>query len=235
MDWDLWCGPAPLRKFNKKIHPLGHRQFLEYANGQLGDWGIHWIDQAMWIMDLTHPTKVFSTGGRRIKGPPVNSDAGQTSDSPDFQLATFDFDGFTVEWEHRQFAGNQVSKGEPVGALFYCQGGIFQLGWQSGWTFYPTDGSPGPHEEAQFSGETNSDNIKELWADFLDAIRTKRKPISDIETGHRATTAALLGMLSLKLGRSITWNGETQTIPNDPEAAALLKRDYRGNWKYPTA
>jgi predicted dehydrogenase len=231
----MWCGPAPLRKFNKKIHPLGHRQFLDYANGQLGDWGIHWIDQAMWIMDLTHPTKVFSTGGRRIKGAPVNSDAGQTSDSPDYQLATFDFDGFTVEWEHRQFAGNQIQKGEPVGALFYCQGGIFQLGWQSGWSFYPTDGSPGPHEEAQFSGETNSDNIKELWADFLDAIKTKRKPISDIETGHRATTAALLGMLSLKLGRSITWDGEKQAIPNDPEAAALLKRDYRGSWKYPTA
>src|SRR5262249_21158144 len=40
LDWNLWCGPAPLRPFNKAIHPKGFRQFLDYANGQLGDWGI---------------------------------------------------------------------------------------------------------------------------------------------------------------------------------------------------
>jgi predicted dehydrogenase len=233
MDWNMWCGPAPLRPFNKKIHPLGHRHFLDYANGQLGDWGIHWLDQAMWILDLKHPTTVFSTGGRRIKGEPVNSEAGQTSDAPDHQIATFEFDGMTMEWEHRQFAGNHAFKGESVGTIFYGQGGIFHLGWQSGWTFYPTDGAEGPHEEAKFSGEQNSDNIPDLWADFLDAIKSKRRPVSDIEAGHHATTAALLGMLSLKLGRSIKWDGEKQTILNDAEAAALLRRDYRGDWKYP--
>jgi predicted dehydrogenase len=235
MEWDLWCGPAPLRPFNKRIHPLGHRHFLDYANGQLGDWGIHWIDQAMWIMDLQHPKRVFSTGGRRIKGAAVNYDAGQTTDAPDYQIATFDFDGFTIEWEHRQFAGNKIQPTESVGAIFYCQGGIFQLGWQSGWTFFPEGNGQPVHENAQFSGEQNSDNIKELWADFLDAIKNKRRPISDIEAGHRATTCALLGMLSMKLGRSVEWDGQKQTIPNDAEAAALLKRDYRGSWKYPTA
>ncbi|MDR2117818.1 MAG: hypothetical protein LBP87_15690 [Planctomycetaceae bacterium] len=54
-----------------------------------------------------------------------------------------------------------------------------------------------------------------------------------MEYGHRATTMALLGMLSLKLGRSIAWNGEKQTIPNDPEAIKLLSRQYRSPWKYP--
>src|SRR5215203_652965 len=39
MDWNLWCGPAPSRPFNKKLHPGGWRQFLVYGNGQLGDWG----------------------------------------------------------------------------------------------------------------------------------------------------------------------------------------------------
>jgi predicted dehydrogenase len=235
MNWDLWCGPAPLRPFNRKIHTLGHRHFLDYANGQLGDWGIHWIDQAMWILDLEHPTTVFSTGGRRIKGRPVNSDAGQTSDAPDHQIATFAFGDLTMEWEHRQFAGNHMSKGESVGTIFYGAKGTFHLGWQSGWTFYPTDGSQAAHEPAKFSGVKNSENIAELWADFLDAIATNRRPISDIETGHRATVCALLGMLSLKLGRSIIWDGAKQTIPNDAQAAALLKRDYRGPWIYPQA
>jgi predicted dehydrogenase len=48
LDWNMWCGPAPLRPFNKNIHPKGFRMYLDYANGQLGDWGIHWLDQILW-------------------------------------------------------------------------------------------------------------------------------------------------------------------------------------------
>ena len=48
MDWDMYCGPAPLRPFNRKIHPGGFRNFLDFANGTLGDWGVHWLDQVLW-------------------------------------------------------------------------------------------------------------------------------------------------------------------------------------------
>ena len=57
----------------------------------------------------------------------------------------------------------------------------------------------------------------------------------DIEIGHRSTNMALLGMLSLKLGRSVDWDGEKHQILDDPEANKLLRRDYRGPWKYPEA
>jgi predicted dehydrogenase len=233
MDWDLWCGPAPLRPFNKKIHSRGFRQFLDYANGQLGDWGVHWLDQMLWIMDPQHPRTVHSTGGRLIKGPPINSAEGQTSDAPDTQLVTYQFENFTGLWDHRQYAANNAEKDEGIGCYFYGTEGTLQLGWSKGWTFYPADGGKKPiHEDAQLTGP-NGDNIKESWADFLDAIKNKRRSISDIETGHRATTCALLGMLSLKLGRSVKWDGENHAIANDPEATALLKRPYRGEWKYP--
>jgi predicted dehydrogenase len=235
LDWDMWCGPAPLREFNKKIHPLGHRHFLDFANGQLGDWGIHWIDQALWIMDPPnpHPRTVFSTGGRSVKGPAVNSDAGQTTDAPDNQMVAYDFEQFTLTWEHRQFAGDAALKHKPIGVHFYGTKGTLHLGWQDGWTFYPADGKePARHENAFFSGEQNSENILELWRDFMEAIAAKRRPACDIESGHRATAAALLGMLSLKTGRSVRWDGTT--IVGDDEAAALLKRTYRGPWEYPT-
>ena len=228
-------GAAPRRcgRSTTRIHPRGFRQFLDYANGQLGDWGIHWIDQAMWIMDAAYPKTIFSTGGRPIKGPPVNSDAGQTTDAPDHQVVNYAFDDFTLTWEHRQFAGHEDEKTEPVGAKFYGSKGVFDLGWQSGWTFYPADGSPPAHQNAVFSGETNSDNIPELWARLHRRDQTKRRPVCDIEIGHRATSAALLGMISLKLGRSVRWDGEKQTILDDPQAAELLRRPYRGPWKYP--
>jgi predicted dehydrogenase len=233
LDWDFYCGPAPLRPFNKKIHTRGFRQFLDFANGQLGDWGIHWIDQALWITERDHPKTIFSAGGRSIKGKPINDGKEQTSDAPDHQVVTYDLgDDLTLTWEHRQFAGNGAAKGEPVGAMFYCTGGTFHLGWQSGWTFYAADGEKIlAHEDSVFSGETNSDNIPELWRDFIESIQQNRRPVCDIEIGHRATAAALLGMLSLKLGRSVQWDG--QTIPNDHETAALLKRNYRAPWQYP--
>jgi predicted dehydrogenase len=233
LDWNLWCGPAPLRPFNKKIHPLGHRHFLDYANGQLGDWGIHWIDQVLWITEQQHPQTVFSTGGRPIKGPPINTATEQTTDAPDHQVVAYQFDDFTLTWEHRQFAGDPTSKHAPIGVHFYGTKGVFHLGWLDGWTFYPLDEKQSAvHEDSKFTGEFQ-DNVPELWRDFVDAIEKNRPPACDIEAGHRATTAALLGMLSLKLGRSIQWDAKNQTIPNDPQAAALLKRQYRTPWEYP--
>lgn len=233
LDWDFYCGPAPLRPFNTKIHTRGFRHFLDFANGQLGDWGIHWIDQALWFMNATHPKTVFSTGGRPLKGPAINDASGQTTDAPDTQVVAYTFDDFTLTWEHRMSSPDGGDKREPVGAMFYGSKGTLQLGWQSGWTFYPTGDGPPIHEAAHFTGEENSDNIPELWKDFIESIKTHRKPVCDIETGHHATTAALLGMLSLKLGRSVKWDG--QTIEGDPEAAKLLKREYRGPWVYPAA
>jgi hypothetical protein len=82
--------------------------------------------------------------------------------------------------------------------------------------------------------QPDDQNIRELFADFLEAIKTGRRPVCDIEIGHRSSTISLLGMLALRLGRSITWDADTQTIPGDAEANQLLSRTYRGPWKYPS-
>jgi predicted dehydrogenase len=241
LDWDFWCGPAPLRPFcgdlknawGGGIHPRGFRNYLDYANGQIGDWGIHWFDQVLWITDLKHPTSCYSTGGRPIRGPAVLTAEQQTSDGPDHQIATWTFaEGPAVTWEHRLFAGNPHEKGENVGVYFYGEKGVFHLGWQKGWTFYPANGKdPVLHEDAQLD-QPDGQNIKGLFADFLTAIRTGAKPLCDIEGAHRATTMSLLGNLSLKLGRSVNWDGAKETT-GDAEADKLLRRAYRGAWEYP--
>jgi len=243
LDWDLWCGPGPLRPYNGSadavnagrggIHPRGFRGYLDYANGTLGDWGIHWMDQILWIMDRKWPRKVTSFGGRPIKGPPVLTKTHQSSDAPDHQVAIYEFDGFTVSWEHRQFAGNNAEKGESVGCYFYGTEGTFHMGWQKGWTFYPADGRKEPvHTDPQLN-EPDQQNIKELWADFLGAIRENRRPVADIEEVHYSTNVSLLGMLSYKLGRGIQWDGEKEQVIGDPEASRLLRREYRKGWDYP--
>ena len=224
LDWDAWCGPAPMRPFNTKIHPRGFRQYLDYANGQLGDWGIHWLDQILWWSEEKHPQKIFSTGGRAIRR--------DNTDAPDHQVAVWKFENFTVEWEHRMFAANTAEK-TNVGCYFYGTEGTFHQGWIDGWTFYPANpNKPIIHEDAKLN-KPDDQNIAELWADFLDAIKTNRRSVCDIEIGHRSTNMALLGMLSYKLGRSIDWDGEKELILNDKEANKLLRRDYRKGWEYP--
>ena len=225
LDWDFWCGPAPLRPFNRRMHPRGFRAFLDYANGQLGDWGIHWMDQILWWTEEKHPRTVFSTGGRHIKQ--------DNTDAPDTQVVQFKFDAFTVEWEHRLYAANNAEK-HNVGCYFYGTEGTLHLGWQDGWTFYPAGEGQVIHVGPQLN-KPDDQNINGLWDDFLKCIETGGRPVCDIELGHRSTTMSLLGMLSLKLGRSVQWDGEKQIVVGDPEASRLLRREYRAPWKYPEA
>jgi predicted dehydrogenase len=233
LDWDLYCGPAPLRPFNRKIHPGGFRNFLDFANGTLGDWGVHWLDQMLWWADGQSPKSIYSTGGRPIKGAAVLSEKEQTTDAPDAQVAVYEFEDFTATWEHRRFAGNETEK-HGIGCYFYGTNGVFHMGWRDGWTFYPADAKkPSVHEDPKFDNNPDGHNVPPLWADFLRCIETGERPVADVEIGHRATTLALLGMLSLKLGRSVRWDGAAHKIVGDEDGNALLKREYRGEWKYP--
>lgn len=222
LDWDLWLGPAPKRAYNKAIHPRGFRHFLDYANGTLGDWGVHWMDQLLWWTDETHPKTVYSHGGRYIRQ--------DSTDAPDTQIVTFEFEQFQAIWEQRHYAGNESEK-HLIGAYFYGTEGVFHMGWRDGWTFYPAKkGQPVVHAEPKLN-DPDGQNIKELWADFLASIHAKRRPVRDIEIGHRATAAVLLGMVSWKLGRSVHWDG--RQCPDDAAANKLLRRPYRAPWVYP--
>ena len=232
MDWDMYCGPAPMRPFNRRIHPGGFRHFLDFANGTLGDWGVHWLDQVLWWTDEKYPRSVFSTGGRPIKGAAVKTDKEQTTDAPDSQIAVYNFESFTATWEHRRFAGNNAEK-HAIGCYFYGTKGTFHLGWRDGWTFYPANAKESTiHQDADLQ-QPDGHSIKLLWSDFINCIQSGKRPACDIEIGHLSTNLSLLGMASYKLGRSIKWDGEKESVLGDEEANKLLSREYRAPWEYP--
>lgn len=234
MDWDFWCGPAPLRPFNKRIHPGGWRNYLDYANGQLGDWGVHWLDQVMWWSGGAPLKRVFCAGGRPVRGVSVLNTKEQTSDAPDHQVATYEFEKFTCVWEHRRFADNNSEK-HKIGAYFYGTKGVLHLGWRDGWTFYPAAKSGKiEHENPQLQ-EPDGHNLALLWSDFMESIDQRRAPVAGIELAHRATVLPLLGMVSWRVGRSLAWDAATEKIIGDPEANQLLSRPYREPWIYPSA
>ena len=233
MDWDRWCGPAPKRLFNRKLHPGGWRNFLDYANGTLGDWGVHWLDQVTWWSEEKYPRRVFSIGGRPVKGATVANAREATTDAPDSQVAVYDYEEFTVTWEHRRFAMNNTEH-HRYGAYFYGTEGILHIGWRDGWTFYPAKkNGTKAHGDPRFDNERDGHNVPLLWADFIEAIEKKRKPVADIEPSHRSSVLPMLGMISYKLGRSLEWDGRREKIIGDVEANKLLRRDYRKPWVYP--
>ncbi len=234
LDWNMWCGPAPLRPFNNSIHPGGWRNYLDYGNGQLGDWGVHWLDQVLWWSGENYPSRIYSTGGRSVRGPVVLNEKEQTSDAPDHQVAVYDFEKFTCVWEHRQFSGSNTEK-HSLGSYYYGTKGTLHIGWRDGWTFYPVNKKDKiVHEDSQLE-EPEGHNISLLWADFIDAIEGKGKGVANIELAHRSTVLSLLGMASLRAGRSLNWDGAKEQIIGDPEATKLLSRPYRAPWVYPVA
>lgn len=232
MDWELYCGPAPMRPFNSRIHPGGWREFMDFANGQIGDWGVHWLDQVLWWTDEKGPRRIYSSGGRPLSGAPVLNEKQQTTDSPEQQVAVFEFEGFTATWEHRKFGENNAEK-HKIGVCFYGTEGTLHIGWKDGWTFYPSNNkSQVIHENHQLQ-EPDGHNIKLLWADFLKAIESKGTPVSNLEAGHRSSVMPMLANLSMKLGRSLHWDPVKEEILNDADAAKGLSRAYRGPWEYP--
>ncbi|MDN5212732.1 Gfo/Idh/MocA family oxidoreductase [Fulvivirgaceae bacterium BMA12] len=224
LDWNMWLGPAPERNYNPRIHPKGFRQYLDFANGTMADWGIHWFDQVLWWTEEKSPKHIYSYGDRYIKQ--------DGSDAPDTQLAIFQFESFTLEWEHKLCTGN-LNEAHNVGCYFYGTEGTLHLGWLDGWTFYPKGKSKSTLTTKPVLHDPDHQNIKECWADFIQAIAQDNLPVCDIETGHLASNISLLGMISYKLGRSIVWDGEREIVPDDPEANKLLSRQYRGAWEYP--
>jgi predicted dehydrogenase len=224
LDWNMWCGPAPLRPFNTTIHPKGFRNYLDYANGTLGDWGIHWMDQILWWTEEKYPKKVYSAANRFIRK--------DNTDAPDTQNVIFEFETFTASWEHRQYAANNAEK-TNIGCYFYGTEGTFHMGWLDGWTFYPADDKKAPIHQDPKLDEPDQQNIAALWANFLSSVQSRKLSMCDIEIGQRSTNMSLLGMLSAKVGRSIEWDGAKGMIVNDDEANKLLSRAYRGEWKYP--
>jgi predicted dehydrogenase len=226
MDWNMYCGPAPMVNFNPGMHPRGWRQYTQFANGNIGDWGPHWFDQILWWTEETMPRKIHSIQKSDIRNSLANA--------PEEQRATYEFESFICTWEHTLLSNHPERQGENVGVYFHGTEGVFHMGWQRGWTFYPNDTKKEILKEAAKMNEPDQQNIDLVWNDFMNCIPTGKLPHADIEHGRHATNMALLGNLSAKLGRSIEWDHKKDMIVGDKEANKLLRREYRKPWEYPS-
>jgi predicted dehydrogenase len=240
LDYEMWTGPAPMRPYNSLVHPRRWRAFMEYGNGIVGDMCIHMYDMVRWMMDLGAPTSVASSGGILV-------DKQSKANISDTQTATFDHPEVKIVWTHRTW-GNAPDPQYPWAAIFYGDKGTLKASVM-GYDFIPADkNGKAIHKDVKYELEEYPEDktekdlerhvapaIRHHMMDLLAAIDKRSKPVADIEQGYISTSACILANLSMKLGRSLSWDAQQGRIAHDEEANRLLRRPYRKPWSHPEA
>lgn len=244
-DYDSWLGPAPNRPYNPNRGLYHFRWFWDYSGGQMTNLGHHAFDIAHWCLGAD-PTAVTSVGGRFCL-----TDNGET---PDTQDAFFEFPGWTAVWSHRE--GSAGRFGPSPTEFFGTKGSL--LVTRSGFTLTPDSKVPpasrvpqtggaghpvgGPPPAKDFgpsavwtpaeSDDTGSerDQFRRHVRDFLDCVKSRKEPASDLESSHRVSTVCHLANLSLRLGRKLRWDSTKEDVVGDAEASRMLVRAYRRPW-----
>lgn len=241
MNYDLWLGPAPERRYNPNRSLYHFRWFWDYSGGQMTNLGAHEIDIVHWVMQAQAPSAVASAGGRLAL-----QDNGET---PDTQDAIFEYPGFTALWSHRE-AGR--GRGEGEGLEFFGTEGSMTLG-RSGFQIFPDMKVPPENQIPEFQGQpvggpqrianaespawcepmkqkATNDLLASHARNFIDCVKSRRQPASTLEEEHRVATACHLANISLRLGRKLKWDWEKEEIIGDHEASVMLLRPYRKPW-----
>ncbi len=238
LDYEMWTGPAPMRPYNPLVHPRRWRAFNEYGNGIMGDMCVHMLDMVRWMMGLGWPKSISSSGGILI-------DKASKANIPDTQEASFDFGNVKVIWTHRSWGAPPDPK-YPWGATFYGDKATLKASVQ-GYDYMPLGkGESAVHKDVTYELEqypedkTEQDLEKHVapairghMRDLLAAIDKRSRPVADIEQGHISTASCLLANLSMKLGRTLSYDPAKMIVSNDSEATRMLRRPYRKPYIHP--
>jgi predicted dehydrogenase len=247
LDYDLWLGPAPKRPYNPHRCLYHFRWFWDYSGGQMTNLGAHDLDLVHYILGLRAPRTVYSAGGRYAL-----QDDGET---PDTQDAIWEYDGVLVEGSFREAGGSRRSSAGTASSLagvqFVGTQGLLVVS-RGAYEFVPdlkivpesaippwsnpaghpqaAQAEPKPYAEPR-SGKSDSTEPIDLHArHFLDCVKSRRRPVADVEDGHEVSVSCHLANLSMKLGRKLSWDAKKEEVPNDREANAMLERPYRKPW-----
>jgi predicted dehydrogenase len=222
LDWDLWLGPAPARAFNPNrfgVYPDKYsyfRFFWDYAGGQLTDSGIHMLDIVQMALGEAMPRGVAAQGGKYWFQ--------DNSETPDTMLATYEYPGLLGSWEHRS-NNVELNTSRLMGINFHGSRGTLYVD-RAVLRVTPEKGST----LDGFEMKRVADPHPLHWANFLDCVRTRKRPNSDIETCVRSSITSILGNLSLRARMRLDWDDSRKTVDQE-SARPLLKREYRAPWK----
>lgn len=232
VNYDMWLGSAPQRPFNRNRFHGRWRWFHDYGTGDLGNDGVHRLDMAVAIMDaaarasndppLGLPRQISASGGKWY----FDDD----QEFPDTLQVTYQFESGSVPrlmtYEMRLWTPYHYLN-QSEGAAVFGDRGYLVIG-NSGWQAF------GPKGQL-LAQETGGSHEAPHVQDFLDCIKSRKRPVCDLETvGHPASVLCHAGNIAVRVGRSLQLDPRSESFVNDDEANALRGRqEYRAPWTLP--
>ncbi|MEY2465970.1 MAG: hypothetical protein QOD03_491 [Verrucomicrobiota bacterium] len=220
LDWNQWLGPAPMRAYNSILSPRGvpdifprWRSYREYGGGAVTDWGAHHFDIAQWALDMdsSGPVEIFP------------------ATEPNAQSGVRLLYANGVEVVH--ISGNGVTFYGSEGKL-YVNRGKFEL------TIGSAKKADSTHQLDAIAAEyLNGKSVKHVYTsddqktDWLQCIRNRKQPITDVEIGARTVTVCHLVNLAYYHGQHLKWNPRREKFTDGTGDPKWLDVSYRGPWK----
>jgi predicted dehydrogenase len=220
VDYNLWCGPAPMKPIRRqRFHYDWHWQW-DFGNGDIGNQGVHEMDIARWGLGVGLPKAVFSDGGRF-----GYEDDGET---PNTQHAIFEYDEGVLQFEVRGLPTNDEQT-VKVGNIFYGSTGYMVVNRGKWQTFMGANSEPGP------SGPTAEARGIDHFQNFIEAVKARDPKLlnAPVEEGHLSSALCHLANVSYRAGRKLHFDPKAEKFVGDKEADALLTREYRSPFVVP--
>ncbi|MCA9086644.1 MAG: Gfo/Idh/MocA family oxidoreductase, partial [Planctomycetaceae bacterium] len=225
LNWDLWVGVAPMRPYGdwKVYHPWGWRDWQDFGNGALGDFGCHILDPVFTAL--------------KINKAPLNFAADHTGINTEVWPAQT-----TVEYT---FPGTEYTAGDQLSITWYDGGRLPSIGKshlpantalpRSGSLFIGEKGSLVlPHVGAlQLYPEAPVEQADDQnhYHGWIDGCLSGKQPSDGFDYGGPLTEAVLLGNIAVRYrGTKLEWDADAMKITNHEEANKWLRREYRDGW-----
>ncbi|MBG86930.1 MAG: dehydrogenase [Verrucomicrobiales bacterium] len=218
IDYDLWLGPAPHRKYNPSIVDLQWRWMFDYGTGDLGNDGVHRVDYCRYLMGLEDfPQAINASGGKLYHD--------DDQEWPDTLFVNYEYPKAIVQYEMRLWSRPQLF-GTETGAAIYGENG-WMLVTNRSWTAYDSKGKVVRNGQSSV-GQT------EHVRNFLDAvINRKRDSLNqEILSGHISSAMCHMGNIAWRTGKRLKFDAKTQTF-DDAEANKLVGREHRKGFELP--
>ena len=219
LDWEMWLGPARWKPYNPAYVHFHFRWMMDFGAGFIRDRGNHILSVVSWCMgaDATGPVSVEATGkplADSVYDVPVNMSVKWEFKNPDWTM-TWDQPGEAEKMEGVQDYG--------WGAKLYGDKGTLLITGGDGGTD-TEDKARNYQPPAGGFAPPLSKNHRENW---LQAIRTREKPIMDIEIGLHVIVMPIIGNIAYQLGRKLQWDPVAMRFLGDEEANRFLAHPYR--------
>ena len=225
-DWNMWQGPTPEVEYVRERTHVTFRYWWDYSGGTMTDWGAHHNDIALWGLGLE-------------RSGPVSIEA-----KPLVEMIPDGFSAFSEYAVNYSYANGVTHSCHSTAANEWNGAVADPKGQQHGVKFEGADGwiwvTRGSIEASnpEFLTTPLAADALRLYesndhmGNFFDCIRTRKAPICEAEIGHRSASLCHLGVLSLRLGRKLQWNPETEQFIGDDDANHWLRRELRKPWSY---